>query len=195
MILLIYFQMSVPNRQSLSIGQSVWVVQKQDQGSGRRTRGVVQRVLTSSASHPFGLKVLLSGGVVGRVQALAAAEDIDGEGCSEIREAQDSVFHEAVLRAISKVEGNPHPGNVRVLRNGNEDEIERIIEIIGLGCSLKSDNEIDSEEVQLNYRRLCVAEAFQRCNRSVEDTIMMCIEMDTSDDKTAWDILLQDSSH
>ncbi|GGM10984.1 hypothetical protein GCM10010841_19310 [Deinococcus aerophilus] len=47
------------------------IVQKQDQRTGRRTRGEVAQLLTRSATHPHGIKVRLATGEVGRVQALA----------------------------------------------------------------------------------------------------------------------------
>jgi uncharacterized repeat protein (TIGR03833 family) len=49
-------------------GTAVWVVQKQDQASGRLTGGVVATVLTGAAQHPRGIKVRLVSGVVGRAQ-------------------------------------------------------------------------------------------------------------------------------
>ena len=49
-------------------GARVRVVQKQDQGSGRLTEGIVKDVLTNSPTHPNGIKVRLVGGVVGRVK-------------------------------------------------------------------------------------------------------------------------------
>jgi len=56
------------NRQNISIGSIVEVVQKQDQRSGRLTEGVVARILTKSANHPHGIKVMLESGIVGRVK-------------------------------------------------------------------------------------------------------------------------------
>jgi uncharacterized repeat protein (TIGR03833 family) len=56
------------NRADIRPGSRVRVVQKQDQRTGRLTEGVVQDILTRSASHPHGIKVRLSGGVVGRVK-------------------------------------------------------------------------------------------------------------------------------
>jgi len=50
------------------------VVCKQDQHSGKRTIGIVQAILTSSASHPHGIKVRLTDGQVGRVQAIEPKE-------------------------------------------------------------------------------------------------------------------------
>lgn len=47
------------------------IVQKQDQPSGKLTRGVVAALLTKSPTHPHGIKVRLTTGQVGRVQATA----------------------------------------------------------------------------------------------------------------------------
>ncbi|WP_394911941.1 YwbE family protein [uncultured Robinsoniella sp.] len=55
-------------RKNIKIGEAVMVVQKQDQRSGKLTEGVVQRILTNSQNHPRGIKVMLEGGIVGRVQ-------------------------------------------------------------------------------------------------------------------------------
>ena len=56
------------NRADIALGGRVQVVQKQDQRSGKLTEGVVQAILTSSATHPHGIKVRLQNGEVGRVQ-------------------------------------------------------------------------------------------------------------------------------
>lgn len=57
-------------RNQLRTGQDVSVVQKQHQRSGELTRGQIARILTNSASHPHGIKVKLSNGVVGRVKVI-----------------------------------------------------------------------------------------------------------------------------
>jgi len=49
---------------------TVDIVLKQDQSSGRRTRGVVKEILTKSANHPHGIKVRLETGEVGRVKEI-----------------------------------------------------------------------------------------------------------------------------
>ena len=49
-------------------GDHVKVVQKQDQGSGALTEGIVQDVLTHSTFHPHGHKVRLTSGIIGRIQ-------------------------------------------------------------------------------------------------------------------------------
>jgi uncharacterized repeat protein (TIGR03833 family) len=52
----------------------VRVVQKQHQRSGTLTEGIVARLLTNSASHPHGIKVMLEGGIVGRVKEIVSGE-------------------------------------------------------------------------------------------------------------------------
>ncbi|MBM7540754.1 YwbE family protein [Amphibacillus cookii] len=55
-------------RGNIRQGKKVKVVQKQDQRSGELTEGVVLKILTNSATHPHGIKVMLEGGLVGRVK-------------------------------------------------------------------------------------------------------------------------------
>ena len=62
--------MSGNTRGQIQIGQTVKVVQKQDQRSGKLTEGVVARILTNSATHPHGIKVKLEDGKVGRVKEI-----------------------------------------------------------------------------------------------------------------------------
>jgi uncharacterized repeat protein (TIGR03833 family) len=58
------------NRAEIVLGARVQVVQKQDQRSGKLTEGTVQAILTSSATHPHGIKVRLVSGEVGRVKVV-----------------------------------------------------------------------------------------------------------------------------
>jgi len=57
-------------RSNIPIGTTVDVVLKKDQRTTILTRGVVKRLLTNSAVHPRGIKVMLEDGQVGRVQAI-----------------------------------------------------------------------------------------------------------------------------
>ena len=59
-------------RSNVKPGARVKVVQKQDQRSGNLTEGVVRDILTSSPTHPHGIKVRLTSGVVGRVKEVLA---------------------------------------------------------------------------------------------------------------------------
>ncbi len=65
--------MGLPVRSEIRPGLRVQIVEKQNQRSGTLTEGVVARLLTSSASHPHGIKVMLEDGRVGRVKAVLAA--------------------------------------------------------------------------------------------------------------------------
>jgi uncharacterized repeat protein (TIGR03833 family) len=60
-------------RADIAPGVRVQVVQKPDQRSGVLTEGRVRDILTSSATHPHGIKVRLESGVVGRVKAILSA--------------------------------------------------------------------------------------------------------------------------
>ncbi len=60
--------MSGQERKDVRPGVKVDIVLKQDQRTGRLTRGVVKDVLTKSSYHPHGIKVRLETGEVGRVK-------------------------------------------------------------------------------------------------------------------------------
>ncbi len=62
--------MSVPKRSEITPGLRVQVIEKQNQATGKLTEGIVMRILTSSPTHPHGIKVMLVSGKVGRVQAI-----------------------------------------------------------------------------------------------------------------------------
>lgn len=59
--------MNGQNRHDIYPGLEVDIILKQDQRSGKRTRGIVKDLLTSSAFHSRGIKVRLEDGQVGRV--------------------------------------------------------------------------------------------------------------------------------
>ena len=65
--------MNGQNRKDIRPGLQVDIVLKQDQRSGKRTRGVVKDILTSSPYHSRGIKVRLESGAVGRVQEIVNA--------------------------------------------------------------------------------------------------------------------------
>lgn len=58
------------NREDIYWGQRVAVVKKKDQGTGQLTEGIVREILTNSATHPYGIKVKLESGEVGRVKEI-----------------------------------------------------------------------------------------------------------------------------
>jgi len=55
------------NREDIYPGLEVDIILKKDQRSGKKTRGVVKDLLTSSPYHSRGIKVRLEDGQVGRV--------------------------------------------------------------------------------------------------------------------------------
>lgn len=65
--------MNGSNRSAIKPGVRVQVVQKQDQGSGKLTEGIVKDILTKSSQHPHGIKVRLQSGIVGRVKKILDA--------------------------------------------------------------------------------------------------------------------------
>ncbi|EJQ56223.1 MULTISPECIES: YwbE family protein [Bacillus] len=60
--------MNGQKRTNIAPGLEVDIVLKQDQRTGKLTRGIVKDILTNSPSHPHGIKVRLQDGQVGRVQ-------------------------------------------------------------------------------------------------------------------------------
>ena len=61
-------------RTSIQSGFIVDIIQKQDQRNNKKTRGVVQEILTNSSFHPHGIKVRLKDGTVGRVTDVIGTE-------------------------------------------------------------------------------------------------------------------------
>lgn len=57
-------------RKDIEPGLRVAIVLKQDQRTGKTTEGVVKDILTSSPTHPHGIKVRLESGDVGRVKRI-----------------------------------------------------------------------------------------------------------------------------
>ena len=64
------FIMDGTKRADIKVGMEVKVVKKQDQRTGKLTKGIVSRLLTNSPTHPHGIKVMLEDGTVGRVKEL-----------------------------------------------------------------------------------------------------------------------------
>jgi len=57
-------------RSNIKPGLTVLIVLKQDQRTGKLTKGVVKDILTKSPNHPHGIKVRLTDGQVGRVKEI-----------------------------------------------------------------------------------------------------------------------------
>jgi uncharacterized repeat protein (TIGR03833 family) len=59
-------------RTDIKPGVEVYIVEKQDQHSGKLTRGKVKDILTKSPTHPHGIKVRLQNGAIGRVKKIGS---------------------------------------------------------------------------------------------------------------------------
>lgn len=57
-------------RKDINPGTIVKIIEKQNQKTGELTEGIVKKILTSSATHPYGIKVILESGIVGRVKEI-----------------------------------------------------------------------------------------------------------------------------
>jgi len=62
-------------RQDIHPGLAVEIVLKQDQATGKTTRGIVREILTRSPTHPYGIKVRLTSGQVGRVKGILLRQE------------------------------------------------------------------------------------------------------------------------
>ena len=60
----------MPNKNQIKKGQKVSIETKDNQGTGNLTSGIIEEILTSSESHPHGIKVKLTDGQVGRVKSI-----------------------------------------------------------------------------------------------------------------------------
>ncbi len=69
--------MNGQNIAEITPGLAVVIILKQDQRSGRLTKGIVKDLLTKSPFHSRGIKVRLEDSQVGRVQGLAGEQDRD----------------------------------------------------------------------------------------------------------------------
>jgi uncharacterized repeat protein (TIGR03833 family) len=65
-------------RTALRAGLEVDIIQKNDQHSGKRTRGIIREILTKSLNHPHGIKVRLQNGQVGRVAEIIESDRDSG---------------------------------------------------------------------------------------------------------------------
>ena len=66
-------------RNQISAGLKVAIVQKHHQRSGTLTEGIVKDVLTRAPTHPHGIKVRLESGEVGRVKNVDGIRSTDND--------------------------------------------------------------------------------------------------------------------
>jgi len=68
--------MNGQTRMNIKPGMTVLIVLKQDQRTGKLTKGIVKDLLTKSPNHPHGIKVRLQDGQVGRVKEIIENTEI-----------------------------------------------------------------------------------------------------------------------
>ena len=75
--------MNGQHRKDIRPGLQVEIVTKQDQRSGRSTRGLVKDMLTNASHHPHGITGRLETGAGGRVHAMVDCSRQPRGGCQE----------------------------------------------------------------------------------------------------------------
>ena len=60
----------LPTRDDIHVGSIVHIICKNDQKSGKMTKGIVKNILTKSYDHPYGIKVEIEDDKIGRVQKI-----------------------------------------------------------------------------------------------------------------------------
>ena len=73
-------QNDAQQRAAIVPGMSVDIVTKAGQRSGKVVQGIVKEILTNTSFHPYGIKVRLQDGQVGRVREIIPA----GRGLQEL---------------------------------------------------------------------------------------------------------------
>lgn len=68
MVMSEYDNPNPPSRSEIEPGEAVWIIEKENYGTNKFKQGIVEHILTSSPTHPHGIKVRLTDGSVGRVQ-------------------------------------------------------------------------------------------------------------------------------
>ena len=73
----------LPTNSKIKIGITVLIESKQDQGTGKLTKGIVAEKLTSGESHPYGIMVRLEDGTKGRVKEIFSDNSLKDSNKSE----------------------------------------------------------------------------------------------------------------
>ncbi len=63
-------KLNIIKRKDVKPGTIVKIVEKENQKTGKLTKGIVKKILTSSATHPYGIKVIIDNDAVGRVKGI-----------------------------------------------------------------------------------------------------------------------------
>ena len=92
----------LPNRHQIRLGSSVGIETKEDQGTGKITEGIVDQVLTRHSTHPYGIKVRLENGSMGRVKKITEANKMQ----KPKNPSKTAQFEDLSKKAIPKTENH-----------------------------------------------------------------------------------------
>ena len=111
-------------RKNIHVGALVRIVEKQNQRTGKLTEGRVNKVLTHSSEHPYGIKVELENGIVGRVK-----EIVDSN-------LENNILIKSENTLIEKLTTSEGPAGIGTLSKlaetfSSAEEQEKILEAIG----------------------------------------------------------------
>ena len=132
-------------RENLSVGLSVGIVLKEDQGTDAIVYGKISDFLTNSKRHPRGIKVRLEDGSIGRVREIGEGEEEKEETVSAKKgssenddDASDENDDDEEEETETETEEQSNVVYVRGLPK-NEEDIEKVKEAI-LAMVLNNDN-------------------------------------------------------
>jgi len=77
---------NLPTSDDIEIGDKVLIEKKEHQGTGKLTEGIVKRKLTLGHAHPYGIKVDLESGEIGRVKENLSRAIGSADALSKIEE-------------------------------------------------------------------------------------------------------------
>ena len=92
----------LPNRHQIRLGSSVGIETKEDQGTGEITEGIVDQILTRHSTHPYGIKVRLENGSIGRVKKITGASRMQ----KPKNPSKTAQFEDLSKKAIPKTENH-----------------------------------------------------------------------------------------
>jgi len=81
------------NKKNIEPGIHVKIVEKQNQKTGKLTEGIVKEILTRSLEHPYGIKVVLESGAVGRVREIISSK-LDNKNLTKLQNTLEEKLHE-----------------------------------------------------------------------------------------------------
>lgn len=124
-------------RSQMHVGDNVFIETKKDQGTGRLTSGTIAKILSSSESHPHGIKVRLVDGQIGRVKSMGKDQARDPEIFEDLEKRlipkSEDVINEfkKYYQYDDSMDGMVHnPEKNKAIENMKRKARQRIIEAV-----------------------------------------------------------------